>query len=233
MRKNLISYVVIAAWVVLISVASFFFPYVIDSIPAFRIKSLKIEGLQFTPSEIISTAISETTRNNVIFLYTHRRSLLEKLNELSGSAIREIQIHPRFYLSGSDIKVIVKERKPYLTAVIEDYFVFFDEDGFKFYNEYYHVPYPVVYAGNIHLVENYFDTIKKLIDAVNASGHKVASVYLTDINTILYTDKEVKITMLPIFLVNDSLISRVSKIISGMQEIQSIEFISEDVVIVR
>lgn len=236
MKKiSLIYYIVVVSWLFLISIASFFFPYIIDSLPFFKIKTLEIEGLHHIPSHIVSTTIIERSKNNVIFLYTQKHSIIKKLNDLSGDAIKELQIRTTFSLDGSNVKILVNERKVFLSVVIEGKIYFFDEEGYKFNSKYYQTSYPIVYTDNLSLVENFFDKVKGLIDVLQAHGYKPITVYLTDINTILYTDNELRIVTPPIFIVDSNLISKVNRIINNsiLTNIKHIEFVSEDVVIIR
>ncbi len=233
-RFGILSYAIITAWVFLISSASFFFPYVIDSISLFKIKSLKVEGLEIIPAFVISTAISEAVKNNLVFLYTHKRNLIERVNNLSGDAIEDIQMSPVFSSDGVIVKIIAKERKVFITVLVEDKVFFFDESGYKFSSGYYKVSNPTIYTSDLALVEDYFDTIRKLVKMMRSSGYKLANMYVTDTNTVIYTEDKLRITMPPIFVINDSMINKIGKLNNiDMQGIKSIDFISGGVVVVK
>ncbi len=232
-RFSVLSYVIITAWIFLISSASFFLPYVIDSISFFKIKRLKVEGLEIVPAFVISTAVSESVKNNVVFLYTHRRNLIERINYLSGDAIQDIQMSPVFSSDGVTIKIVAKERKVFITVVVEDKVLFFDESGYKFSSKYYDISNPIVYTGDLTLVEDHFDTIRKLIKIMRSSGYELLNMYLTDTNTVIHTEK-LRVTMPPIFVINDSMINKIGKLNRlDMQGVKSVDFISEGLVIVK
>lgn len=234
LRRYIASYIFIIVWFFLISISSFFFPYVIDSIPILKIKSIKIEGLEIIPAYVISTAISEGVKNNVLFLYTHKKRLMEKLNDLSGGAIKEIQIYPSFSLEGCDVKIAVKERKVYATVIAENSIFFFDSEGFKFGSKYHQITEPIIYTSDISLVEEYFSVIKQVVDTLNIN-YKVANMYVTDVSTIIYTKEGVKISIPPIFAISESLIDKIGKLrfIKTQEKPSFINFISEDAVVIK
>ncbi len=114
-----------------------------------------------------------------------------------------VKIDRVFSIEGVKLKIFIEERKPIFTVIKDDTIYFFDKNGVLFQSEYMKVVKPLVYTHDIELVMKNFNKLTMLI---NSLEKELREIYITDLNTIAYTQEDLKIVMPPIFLLNEQLV---------------------------
>ena len=178
----------------------FFFPYFTDNVEFFKIKALHVEGLETIPPEVVVDEIMRFKNN---WLFINDTILLKNLNSKTGNAISMVKIDRVFSIEGVKLKIFIEERKPIFTVIKDDTVYFFDKNGVLFQSEYMKVVKPLVYTHDIELVMKNFNKLTMLI---NSLEKELREIYITDLNTIAYTQEDIKIVMPPIFLLNEQLV---------------------------
>ena len=224
-------YTMITIWLFLVSATGFFFPYVIDSLPYFKIRNLEVEGAVVIPVELVAKAVSEV-KNNWLFLYTHKGKVLESLREATGDAVEDVKIEPKFSLKGVDVKLTVIEREPLIKVVVDEKVFFLDEKGYEFSSLYHTSDYPIAYTSDEQLLKDNFKTLVKLVKMFEESNINSINLYITDINTIVYIDNYLRITIPPIFSINDEILIKLREIYK-IQDVKEVNIISEGVAIIK
>lgn len=198
-----LSYILSTLWFFSMGLFGFFFPYLTDNIDYFKIKALQIEGLETIPSEVV---IDEIRRFKNNWLFINNKSLLKNLNSKTGNAVSMVKIDRVFGSEGVKLKIFIEERKPIFTVIKDDAIYFFDKNGVLFQSEYMKVVKPLVYTHDIELVMKNFNKLTMLI---NVLGKELREIYITNLNTIAYTQEGTKIIMPPIFLFSEQVVENV------------------------
>ncbi|WPM32204.1 hypothetical protein IAE16_00640 [Hydrogenobacter sp. T-2] len=202
-RGKWLNYILSALWIFSMALSGFFFPYFTDKIDFFKIKALHIEGLETIPSEVVVNEIKRFKNN---WLFINNTNLLKNLNSVTGNAIGRVKIDRIFSNGGVTLKVSIEERKPIFTVIKDDAVYFFDKDGIIFQSQYMKFVKPLVYTHDIELVRRNFNKLTMLI---NSLGKGLGEIYVTNLNTVVYTGEGIKITMPPIFLLNEQVVENV------------------------
>ncbi len=231
---RLLYYSLSALWLGLVATTGFFFPYVIDSVPYFNISRLEIEGLRTIPPSLVSQAVSKVVKNNWLFLYTNKMDFVRELRQATGDAVADVEISPRFSSTGVEIRLRVVEREPLIAVVSDDKVVLFDRSGYAFYNSYYELSGPMFYTTDLSLVKENFQTVSKLVSAVNNSGFTAKAYYITDVATLVYTMDDIKIVLPPVFAIKESMLHKIKRTYNmSVQGVREIEFVSDSVVVIK
>ncbi len=199
-RGKLLGYILSALWFFSMALSGFFFPYFTDNIDFFKIKALHIEGLETIPSEVVVDEIKKFKNN---WLFINNPNLLKNLNSRTGNAVSSVKIDRIFSSSGVELKIFIEERRPIVTVIKDDVVYFFDKEGTAFQSQYMKIVKPLVYTHDIELIKRSFNNLSMLINSI---GKGLGEVYVTNLNTVVYTGEGLKITMPPIFLLNKQVV---------------------------
>ncbi len=222
-------------WLGFLAIAGFFFPYVIDSVSYFNISKLEIEGLKTIPPSVVSQSVSKVVKNNWLFLYTNKRDLVKELRQITGDAVEDVKISPRFSLTGVGIKLHVLEREPFIAMIVDNQVVLFDKSGYSFHNKYYKPSDPILYTTDISMIKDNFQMVYKLVSAVNRSGFNAKAYYITDAATFVYTSDGTKIVLPPVFFIENGMLDKLEKIkkIYNMKDKGEVKLVSDNVVVIK
>ncbi len=208
----------------------FFMPYFTDNIPFFKIKTLQIEGLETVPPHVVVDEI-RALRNNWLFI--RKDILLNRLNESTKNAIKDLNIERSFSATGVDLKIEIKERKPLFQVIGDDVKVFFDEDGVQFKSPYINTPIPLIYTYDLDFIDQNFKNIKELVKLMKPD---IRECYVTDLNTIVYLKDGTKVILPPPFLLDVNLLNHLMKLHENYNigtDMQEVEINMEGLVIIR
>lgn len=222
-----IGYVLAFVWISSMALGGFFMPVLIDTLPYFKIKAIQVEGNVAIPTYVFSKAVGELKNN---WLFVSEKRLLTVLNALTGNSVEEVKIDRYFQTEGVILKIRVKERKPFLTVIEDKKILFFDDKGVPFLSQYYAPQKPYIYA-NQNLIKNYFSALKKLVDICKSS--QVNSIYLTDMNTLIYTTNGSKILLPPLQQIDDVALKRFESIYNISMEAKEIDLTTEGMAIIK
>ena len=217
-------------WLSSMALLGFFMPYFTDNISFFKIKTLQIEGLETIPSHVVVDEI-RALRNNWLFI--RKDILLNRLNESTKNAIKDLNIERSFSARGVDLKIEIEERKPFFQAISGDTKVFFDEDGVQFKSPYINTPIPLIYTYDLDFIKQNFKNIKELVELMKSD---IRECYITDLNTIIYLKDGTKIILPPPFLLDINLLNYLMKLRGNYNigmDVQEMEINMEDLVIIR
>lgn len=217
-------------WLFSMALGGFFAPYFVDNIDFFKIKALHVEGLETIPPQVVVEEVGSFKNN---WLFINERSLLKELNSRTGEAVKEVKIERVFSSRGVELRMTIKERKPLFVVFDGEKRYFFDEEGVAFSSPYLKVSGPIVYAQDVRLVKENFQTMKRLLDSI---GPVVEDIYLTRLGTIVYTKQGLKISLPPLFLLEDRLVRRVAQIIKEYNipmDAEEVELSSENIAVIK
>lgn len=230
-ERKLLNSVIYILWLFSMALAGFFVPYLINNISFFRIKTLHIEGLETIPPHVVVEEVKNLKNN---WLFINSGILMKNLNKTTGNSISKIQIIRAFSSEGVELRVRVTERKPMFMVVEDDKAYFFDENGVQFYSPYINTANPIVYAHRADLIANNFENIKSIIKSMHAD---IREMYITNLETIIYTKKGLKITLPSPFLLNENIIRNLVKIYADYNiigvEMKEIEMNTEGFVVIK
>lgn len=229
-RGKWLSYILTTLWLFSMGLAGFFVPYFTDNISFFKIKSLHVEGLETIPPEVVAEEVRKLKNN---WLFINESILHRNLNKVTGNSVASVDINRNFANNGVKMDVIIKERKPLFGVVMDDKMFLFDENGVEFNSPYIQtVPY-IVYTHDMEFISDNFQNLKSLIVA---TGQSIGEIYVTKLNTIVYTKEGVKLTLPPVFLLEENLIKNIVKISKDYNihmQVKEMEINTEGLVIIR
>lgn len=208
-KKVLLNYLITLVWLLSMGLGGFFVPYLTDNIDFFKIKTLHIEGLETIPPQVIVEEVSNFKNN---WLFINKRTFLNNINARTGNAVKDISIKRIFSSRGVELKITVKERKPVMVVFEGETYYFFDEEGTVFRSPYIKTFRPVVYTYNIKLIESNFHNLKRIIEYFGTAISTIQDIYVTNINTIVYTENGLKINMPPLFMLDERKIANIAKL---------------------
>ncbi|QID34035.1 cell division protein FtsQ/DivIB [Pampinifervens florentissimum] len=205
-RGKWLGYILSVLWLFSMGLSGFFFPYFTDNIEFFKIKALHIEGLKTIPSEIVVDEIKKFKNN---WLFIDSTTLLKNLNSRTGNSVSSVKIDRVFSSRGVELKIFIEERKPIITVIKDDIVYFFDKNGTVFQSQYMKVAKPLVYTHDIELIKKNFSKLDMLIEL---TGGNLGEIYITNLNTVAYTEDGLKITMPPIFLLDKRVVEKLTNV---------------------
>jgi cell division protein FtsQ len=229
-RHAVIGYILVAAWIFSMALAGFFMPVLMDTLPYFRVKAIQVEGNRVIPAYVFSKAALEL-KNNWLFITEGR--LLALLNVLTGNSVEEVKIDRTFQKDGVVLKVRVKERVPFLTVIEGEKAIFFDEKGVPFFNKYFTPQKPYVYAPSMDPVKENFSTVKKLMDVCKRHLSHVDSIYISELNTLIYMSNGSKILLPVLQQIGDATLRRLDSIYNISMEAKEINLTTEGMAIIK
>ena len=230
-RGTWLSYFLVVLWLFSMALAGFFIPHFTDNISFFKIRVLQVEGLETIPPHVVAEEVKKLKNN---WLFINKYVLLKNINTSTGNAVKDIEITRRFGRNGVVLKITIKERKPVFSVISNNSKIFFDEDGTAFQSPYINFSTPLIYTYDIGLINKNFNNAKSLINLL--SSHSVLmDIYVTEISTIAYLKNVTKLVLPPLFLINESLLEHVSKLLKdyNIDMYKEIEIGTDNLIIIR
>jgi cell division protein FtsQ len=214
-------------WLVAMGLAGFFLPGFLTAFPVFEIKGVYVYGLRSVPADALSLGVSQVSKNNWLFLDS--KSLLEKVNELTGNSVEDVKVERVFSLDGVRVNVYVKERVPLAYVVYEGQEMLLDGKGELFYNSAVERELPTIYTFSLDYIKTHHTNLVSLINTVEG----ISEIYIAQDRTTIYTEGG-KAVIPPLSNLSPLVLGRVKRLYSSIKDKHLDVFItSEGVAVVK
>lgn len=229
--KRLTKHFITVLWLFSMGLAGFFAPYFTDNIPFLKVKKLYLEGLETIPPQVVVEEVKRFRNNGLLI---SEGILLDALNQRLGNAIESVLIKKHFSRDGVELRVLIKEREPFITVVKEKEFVFLDSNGVPFKNPYLLPKEPFLYTYDFELVKRNFSRLKFLVESIGVAMEP-REIYITELNTLLYSHDGVRVILPSLFMLEKDTIESLAKVYHNisMTDIKEIEVYNDKTVIMR
>ncbi|MGB9873916.1 MAG: cell division protein FtsQ/DivIB [Hydrogenobacter sp.] len=216
-------------WISSMALAGFFLPVFVDTLPYFKVKAIEVEGNTTIPTYVFSQAVGELKNN---WLFITENTLLEKLNYLTDNSVEDVKVDRVFQKDGVILRLHVKDRTPFLMVFDGEKKVFFDDKGVPFFSKYIPEKKPYIYTHSVKLVKDNFPMLKKLLE-VCKSYLPVKDIYLSDVNTLVYTTNNIKVLLPPLEQMDYTALKRLERIYNISMEAKEIDLTTQGMAIIK
>ncbi|SHK14902.1 cell division protein FtsQ/DivIB [Thermocrinis minervae] len=223
-----VDYMIIIFWISTMAMVGYFLPYLIGYLPFFKVRGINVLSTTYIPPSAISEIVVQRYKGN--WLYMSSDGLKSAINSRFFNAVEELDIRRLITKEGAYLEIYLKERKPYFTVFYQDKVFYVDQKGNLFQNPYIPITYPYIYTYDVSIVKDYFKNINSLISVM---GEGLKEIYLSDIQTVLYSEKGNKFILPPIWEIDQQIIGSLSRVYNMSMTGSTVDLTLKDMVILK